>query len=102
MQKMNLENQAIDWSTDVASLVLSANTAESVEVPAGAKTVLMSGTADFYAQYGENPTATIPTDNTSPSDTISCLNPAGRKVVAGMVISVISAAACTVTFEFFG
>lgn len=88
-------------ATQVMARSLAASTAESITVPAGAKYVVFSATADFYANYST--TATVPLDTTDGS--ASELNPTGR-IVGGLIpaistISVISADACIVTASFY-
>lgn len=95
---------ALPFTDTINALALAANTAETMTVPADAYFVSMSATADFYARRTAAGTAasaaTVATDTTD--GTGSALNPTLRRVSPGDSISVISAATCIVTFEFFG
>lgn len=82
---------------DVMSRQLAASVAESITVPSGARFVLFSATADFYANYGA--TATVPADNTT--GTASELNPSVRDIRGVTTISVISAGTPIVTAVFY-
>lgn len=94
---------ALPFTDTINAVALAANTAETVTVPPDAYFVAMSATADFYAKWttaGTTPSvAAVATDLTDGS--ASCLNPTLRRVSPGGSISVISAATCIVTFEFF-
>ena len=94
---------ALPFTDSVNALALAAGVAETMAVPAGAYFVAMSGTADFYAKWTAAGTAAVAaavaTDLTD--GTASILNPTLRRVTPGDSISVISAATCLVTFEFF-
>ena len=81
----------------VNGVVLTASSAESITIPAGAKHVIFSSTADFYANYGG--TATVITDTTD--GTGSELNPVARTLGAADTISVISESACNITACFY-
>lgn len=81
----------------VNGVVLAASVAESITIPTGAKHVLFSATADFYANYST--TATVITDTTNGSG--SELNPTLRTLATGDTISVISAAVCNITATFY-
>jgi hypothetical protein len=76
---------------------LAANTAESFTVPSGAQYVNFSATADYYVSFVT--TATVPGDTTDGS--ASVLNPGLRSIEGATTISVISAATCIITAEFF-
>lgn len=80
---------------------LAANTAEQISVPSTASHVLLQCTADFYAAYGANPTAVIPSD--TDDGTSNELNPTMRYLGVGQVakISVISASNAIVTASFW-
>jgi D-arabinose 1-dehydrogenase-like Zn-dependent alcohol dehydrogenase len=82
----------------VNARVLAASTAESLAVPAGARYVLLTANADFWADF--TTTAAIPatdiTDGSSP-----LLNPSLRALEGTTTISVISATVCIVTAEFY-
>ena len=94
---------ALPFTDTINALSLGAGVAETMAVPSGAYFVAMSATADFYAKWTAAGTAAtsaaVATDLTDGS--ASCLNPTLRRVSPGDSISVISASACVVTFEFF-
>lgn len=81
----------------VLARALAANTAESFAVPAGAKFVVLSSTADFYVNCAG--TATVPGDTTD--GTASELNPSTLDVSGVATISVISAGTPIVTAAFY-
>lgn len=89
------------WSDTVHTYALVATTAKSVTVPVGATFMVVSATADFWVNtFGA--TAVIPSaDNTTGTGT-PVLNPTQRKVVAGQVLSFISATSQQITIEWFG
>lgn len=79
--------------------VLAANTNETHTVPTGAKFVLFSATADFYASYdGDN--AVVPNADVT-DGTGNELNPTVRYIEGVAEIDLISASACIVTMSFF-
>ena len=84
-------------SDTVNALALSASSAESMTVPAGAKFVIFSKTADFYAK--PNATAAVGVDTTDGS--ASELNPASWMLDGVSTIGVISAATCIISFAFY-
>lgn len=81
----------------VLSRLLAASTAESFAVPTGAKFVVLSSTADFYANF--TTTATVPGDVTD--GTASELNPSVIDVSGVTTISVISAGTPIITAAFY-
>lgn len=81
----------------VNGVVLAAGVAESITIPSGAKYVIFSSTADFYANYST--TAAVITDTTD--GTGSELNPVARTLGAADTISVISEGACNITASFY-
>lgn len=85
-------------SSSVYANVLAANVAEVVTVPAGAKYVLFSATADFYAKFGG--AAAVPAADVT-DGSASILNPELRAIDGASSIGLISAEACIVTMEFF-
>lgn len=87
----------IPFSDTVLARSLSAGVAEAFTVPAGARHVVLSATADFHAR--PDATAAIPGDVTD--GTASELNPTIRNVDGVASISVISAEACIVTASFY-
>jgi len=80
------------------TLVLTANTAESIAVPEGAQIALFSATADFWADYDN--TAIVPsvdiTNGTAPE-----LNPTLRRLNNVSNISLISASAAKIQISFY-
>ncbi len=78
--------------------VLAANTAESHTVPPGAKYVLFSANADFYAKFGA--AGTVPAADVT-DGTASELNPVLRSIDGATTIGLISAVTCIVTMSFF-
>ena len=90
---------ALPTSTDINGVVLAANIAESITIPAGAKFVLFNATADFYVNF--TGTAAVMVDTTDGSG--SELNPTIRKLHEDDTISVISATAgAIVSAAFYG
>lgn len=91
--------------SSVMALSLAANVAESFTLPSttatsvGARYVLFSATASFYANCYV--TATVPGDTTD--GTASELNPAGYQLTPGepVTISVISSSTCIITAAFY-
>lgn len=94
-------SQAIRPSDYVSARVLAANASEQITVPEGATHVLLQGTADFYAAYGANPTAVIPSD--TDDGTSNELNPTMRFLGRGVFakIAVISATANAIVTASF-
>ena len=88
---------SIPTPDSVNGVVLAADTAESITVPADAKFGIFSATADFYASY--TGTAVVITDTTD--GTGHELNPVARSLGAGDTISVISGEACNITVSFY-
>lgn len=89
------------YSNSVYANVLAANTAEKVTVPAGAKYVNLSGTANFYVLFGADPTAAIPATEVA-DGSASMLNPGLRALDGAAKIGLISPTdGCVVTMEFF-
>lgn len=101
--KSGLHSYCLPAPDTVNAVSLSASVAESITIPSGAKYVIFSATADFYANYST--TATVPGDTTDGS--ASELNPTGRRLTGeGMnpavtAISVISADTCIITASFY-
>lgn len=81
----------------VLSKLLAASTAEGFTVPANARYVVFSSTADFYANYST--TATVPGDVAD--GTASELNPGIRDISGVTTISIISAGTPIVTAAFY-
>src|ERR1035437_299158 len=81
----------------ILSRSLGVATAETITIPAGARSVILSATTDFYALA--NGTAAIPADVTD--GTASELNPIGYTLEGILTISVISPAACIITATFY-
>jgi len=90
-------------SDTVHARVLAANTAELVAVPAGAMFVVFSATADFYVKFGASEVAAAVPGGDVTDGTASELNPSAREIPDGAThLSLVSAAACTVTLSFYG
>jgi len=69
-------------------------------VPSLATMCVFSANGDFYALYGSNPTAVIPSGDVT-DGSASILNPAAWRVAAGMKISVIALAGVDVTMLWY-
>jgi len=82
------------------TMVLAANTAESITVPAGAQFVILNGNVDYWADFVT--TAAIPaadvTDGSSPV-LINAINVFSLE--GATTISVISASTCLATASFY-
>lgn len=81
-------------------VVLSAGVAKQVTVPLGASTARFRSTAAFCAQYGDNPTATIPSSDVT-DGTSSDLCPLWVPVGGVAKISLISDVYCRVHISFY-
>lgn len=88
----------INRSTHINSRALAANTPEHITVPTGAKYVLLSATADFYASFTTTDAA-VATD--IDDGTGNALNPGMRNVEGLTEFTVISGEACNITAEFW-
>ena len=87
-------------SDHVDARVLAAGVAEAHTIPAGAKYVAFSATADFYAKFGG--AASVPAADVT-NGTASALNPTQRRVPDGVTtIGLIAPAASVVTLSFWG
>lgn len=92
----NLDAIPFPTYVDARALGIAAN--EDHAIPAGAKYVIFSSTADFYAKIGG--TAAIPVDVTDGS--ASELNPIVRHISdSATTIGLIAPAACEVTMSFY-
>ena len=82
--------------------VLAASTAERHIVPTGARYVVFSADATFYAKFGDsNVTAAIPAADVT-DGTGSMVNPETREIPSGVThISLIAVAATIVTMAFY-
>lgn len=85
----------------VDAVVLVANTAQQYTIPAGAAFLVFTGTGNFYAAYGTNPTAAVPSASTTGGSSNE-LNPQTRYVFGLAKVSLIAPAACVVTIACFG
>lgn len=87
----------------VDARVLAANTSEVFAIPAGARYVVFSFTADFWAKFGTSGvTAAVPsadmTDGAAPE-----LNPAARRIPDGIThLALVAEAAVKGSLSFFG
>lgn len=87
----------IGRSSYVDACAMVANVAQAVTVPAGARYVNFSSTADFYVKFGG--TAAVPGAVTDGS--ASVLNPTLRGIDGAATIGLIAPAACEITLEYF-
>jgi len=83
--------------------VLAAATAERHTIPTGARYVVFSADATFYAKFGDVAvTAAVPAADIT-DGTASAVNPEAREIPSGVThISLIAAAATVVTMSFYG
>ncbi|MEF8758328.1 MAG: hypothetical protein V5B36_00950 [Candidatus Accumulibacter sp. UW25] len=94
----NLNSMTIPFSDYINVQVLLPNVAESPTLPADARFILFSSTADFYARV--NGTASVPsTDVTDGS--ASEINPTIRSLLGVTSLSLIAPANCTVSLSFY-
>lgn len=87
-----------NYSNSVYANVLAATVAEVVTVPSGAKHVIFSATADFYARFAA--AAAIPSTEVA-DGTASILNPQLRSIDGAATIGIISPTTCIITMEFY-
>lgn len=94
---------SVTQSTHIDARVLAAGVAETFQAPAGAKYVLFSGNADFYAKIAASSTAaTVPAADIT-DGTAAELNPGMRTLPGDQAyISLIAPAATVVTLSFYG
>ena len=87
-----------DW---IDARVLAANVAETFQAPALARYVLFSSDGAFYCRIAAASTsATVPAGDVT-DGSASELNPAMRYIGEQEYISLIAAAACTITMQYF-
>jgi hypothetical protein len=86
----------------VDARVLAASTAERHTIPTGAKFVVFSADATFYAKFGDvTVTAAVPAADVT-DGTGSSVNPEAREIPSGVThISLIATAATVVTMDFY-
>jgi len=84
----------------IVCVVLAAGTAKQITVPTGAMTARFRSTAAFWALYGANPTATVPSSDIT-DGTASDLSPSWVPIGDVAKISVISDVACKVHVRFY-
>ncbi len=87
----------------ILARLLGVATAESFTVPTNGRYVRLAGTTDFH--YSTTTTATVPGDTTDGTacELVKANGPPEWRYIGGVTtISVISAAACTLTASFFG
>ena len=101
MEVTNIKGFSVTPSQCVYDQVLGASgTAESVAVPAGAGTVVFSGTDVFYATFSGTETAAVPASDTAGGGSV--LNPQVRSLTGVPNISLVAPSAGTiVSLEFF-
>lgn len=80
------------------AIVLVADAAKVITIPAGAYKILFSCTGNFYARH--NAAAVIPTVDIT-NGTASTLNPASWTVTPADTVGVIAPSDCILTLEFF-
>lgn len=86
--------------TYVSNRTLAAGVAETVTVPAGATSVIVSGDATMWARIGG--TAAVPTGDVTDGTGSVCLQTwAYRACTPGGTISVVAGATAHVSFEWF-
>lgn len=84
----------------VENVKLAANTSQQITVPTGANFAVFSANVNFYAAYGSNPTAVVPSGSTS-DGTGNELNPTRRYVQGQAKIALISASDGIATIAFW-
>lgn len=89
---------AVPFSDTINVQTLAPTVAESVTIPSGAKYVVFSSSADFYARI--NAAATIPVGDVTDGSG-SEMNPSIRQLRDVTTLSVISPSACTITLAFY-
>jgi hypothetical protein len=88
----------LNYSDYIDHRVLAANAAEVHTVPSGAKYVLFSSTAPFFAKMGG--AASIPVADVT--NGAGCMySPELIAIEGAATIGLISSSACTVTMEFY-
>jgi hypothetical protein len=90
----------------VSGGALTQDAAQQFTVPTGATKVRLVGTADFYAAFGDNPTAVVPSAIVDDGTSNELFKQNGgaewRTCQSTKKISVIShASACVVTLSFY-
>jgi hypothetical protein len=89
---------AVPFADHINVQTLAPTVAETVTIPSGARYVVFSSTADFYARI--NATATIPVGDVT-NGSGSEMNPSIRQLKDVTSLSVISPSACTITMAFY-
>ena len=88
--------------TNVHNYVLAADTRESVTVPTGAKTVIFSSTADFFAKPDDGSSnVVVPSSDVTDGDGQE-LNPAVWDVEHISTIGLIASGTPTLSLAFYG
>ena len=96
---MGRPSLAIISSDTVLAIVLTAGTSKQIPVPAGARIVLFSPTAPYWARIGG--VASVPAADVLDGSAAE-LNPVAREVRGGGVIGLAAATAATVSLSFYG
>lgn len=90
-------------SDTIAVLVLVGTTEQHFNIPTGATVAVFSSTGNFYVlTNGQTAAAPVVSSTSFPSpNTVPELNPTVLSVTAGNLMSVVGAASCTVTIDFY-
>lgn len=82
--------------------VLAPNTAERHALPAGARFIAFSSSADFYAKFGDSTVTAAVLSGDVTDGTASELNPNVRRIPSTAThVSLISTSACSITMGFW-
>lgn len=82
----------------VDNVVLAANVAKTVTIPAGAGAVIFSGTKSFFVNWGT--TAAVPTEDIT-NGSGQELDPGAREIEGRTSFSVIAGEACILSLSFY-
>ena len=96
----NLFVNNLNPSDVVSNYVLSANTAVTVQLPAGAIYASITANNDFYANFNGT-TAAVPSSNVVNSSAGMVLNPALKWVGGITTFSIVSNTSTIVTIEYY-
>jgi hypothetical protein len=83
----------------VYNLVLAAGVSQTVDVPSGATTVLMTGEVPYFVKYGPGP-VNIPAQSVTDGTGLE-VNPAGRSLAGISAITVVARMAGVVQLAFY-
>lgn len=99
----NRENEHLPAEGYVDNFVLAAGVAETVTVPAGARVVYFSTTADFWVRFSNDsplPAAAVPSADVT-DGTGSVFNPRSRDVTSFSQFSIISDYAAKLSLSWY-